>query len=81
MGFKVGDNGIMRFFNRICVPDIPELEKLILEESHESNLNIHQGATNMYEYLKRIFLWPYMKNYAAKFVYSCLAFQKSKIEH
>ena len=79
--FKEGSDGILRFRDRICVPDLPELRKLILEEGHKSSLSVHPGATKMYKDLKKIFWWSGMKKDVAKFVYSCLVCQKAKIEH
>ncbi|MCI48565.1 hypothetical protein A2U01_0069808, partial [Trifolium medium] len=32
--------GVMRCQGRVCVPDVPELKKMILEEGHRSNLSI-----------------------------------------
>ncbi|XP_073222416.1 uncharacterized protein [Cicer arietinum] len=66
---------------RICVPDVKELRKMILEEGHRSCLSIHPGATKMYKDLKKIFWWPKMKIDVAEFVYACLTFQNSKVEH
>lgn len=43
--FRVEENGILKFWNRVCIPDVPELKKKILEESHKSNLIIHPRAT------------------------------------
>lgn len=70
--FKVSDGEIVIFWDRICVPDISKFKKLILEEGHTSNLNIHRGATKIYQDLKRIFLWPCMQKDVANFVYSFL---------
>ena len=53
--FKVDDNGVMRFGNRVCIPDIPELKRSILEEGHQSVLSIHPGATKMYQDLRKLF--------------------------
>ena len=71
----------MRFKDRVCVPDVPELKKSILEEGHISGLSIHPRAIKMYPDLKRIFWWPEMKKEVAKFVYAYLTCQESKIEH
>ncbi|MCI48826.1 hypothetical protein A2U01_0070069, partial [Trifolium medium] len=30
---------------RVCVPDVPDLKRMILEEGHRSNLSIHPGVT------------------------------------
>src|SRR3954467_14733939 len=79
--FIIGENGIMRFGNRVCVPDVAELRRSILEEGHRSGLSIHPGDTKMYHDLKKLFWWPGMKKEIAEFVYACLTFQKSKIEH
>src|SRR3954468_5146954 len=79
--FKLDAHGVLRFRDRICIPDDEEIKKVILEESHRSSLSIHPGATKMYQDLKSLFWWPGMKRDVAQFVYACLSCQKSKIEH
>ena len=79
--FKLDAQGVLRFRDRICVPDDVDLKRMILEESHRSNLSIHPGATKMYQDLKRLFWWSGMKREVAQFVYACLTCQKSKVEH
>lgn len=70
---------MLRFCDRICVPDDVDLKRMILEESHRSNLSIHPRATKMYQDLKRLFWWSGMKREVAQFVYACLTCQKSKV--
>ncbi|WJX13331.1 hypothetical protein P8452_03730 [Trifolium repens] len=79
--FKVDENEVIRFRERVCVPNIPELKRKILEEGYRSDLSIHPGATKMYQDLKKLFWWPSMKKEVAEFVYACLTCQKSKVEH
>jgi len=79
--FRLDQNGVLMFCDRVCVPDMPELKKRILDEGHQSSLSIHPRATKMYQDLKRLFWWPGMKKDIAEFVYACLVSQKSKIEH
>jgi len=79
--FNVGSDGVLRLQDRICVPNVPKLRKMILEEGHRSNLSIHPGATKMYQDLKMMFWWPNMKREVSEFVYACLVCQKAKIEH
>jgi len=79
--FRLDENGVLMFRDRVCVPDVLELKKRILEEGHRSSLSIHQGATKMYQDLKRVFWWPGMTKEIVEFVYACLVCQKSKIEH
>jgi len=79
--FRLDQNGVLMFRDRMCVSDVPELKKRILDEGHQSSLSIHPGATKMYQDLKRLFWWLGMKKDIAEFVYACLVCQKSKIEH
>lgn len=46
--FIINEIGVMRFHDRVCMPDVPELKKIIFEEGHMSDLSIHLDATKMY---------------------------------
>jgi len=70
--FNVDDQRVLRFRNRICIPDNAEMKKMILDESHRSNLSIHPGTTKMYHDLKKLFWWFGLKRDVAQFVYACL---------
>src|SRR3954463_3465293 len=50
--FRIDENGMMRLENKVCVSDMSELKKSVLEEGHQSGLSIHPGATKMYHDLK-----------------------------
>jgi len=50
--FTLGNDDILRFQDRICVPKV---KKLILEEGHKSRLSLHPGMTKMYRDLKETF--------------------------
>jgi len=79
--FRFDEHGVLMFRDRVCVSDVSELMKRILDEGQKSNLSIHPGATKMYQDLKKLFWWPGMKKDIAEFVYAGLVCQKSKIEH
>ncbi|GAU37339.1 hypothetical protein TSUD_395200 [Trifolium subterraneum] len=79
--FKMDEDGIVKFRGRVCVPDVPELKKMIFDEGHKSGLSIHPGLVKMYQDLKKLFWWPRMHKEIAEYVYACLVCQKSKIEH
>jgi hypothetical protein len=70
--FRLGENGVLMFRDRVCVPNVLELKRRILDEGHRSSLSIHPGATKMYQDLKRLFWWPGMKKEITEFVYACL---------
>ena len=45
---------MVRLGDRVCVLNILELKKSILEERHQIDLSIHPGATKMYQELKKM---------------------------
>jgi len=79
--FTLGNDDILRFQGRICVPDDVEVNKLILEERHKSRLSLHPDMTKMYQDLKETFWCQGMKKDVAQFVLACLTCQKAKVEH
>ena len=59
--FQIDENGIMRCHDRVCVPDVMDLKRRILDKGHRSGLSIHPGATKMYQDLRKLFWWPGLK--------------------
>ena len=47
-GFIIDNEGVLRFSDQLCVPNIGALRKTILEEAHNSKYSMHLGATKMY---------------------------------
>ena len=43
-----GEDCLLRYQGRLCVPDLGELRQHILAESHNSRYSIHPGSTKMY---------------------------------
>ena len=41
--FREDDQGTLWYKNRICVPDVNDLWKLILSEAHDTAYSIHPG--------------------------------------
>ena len=47
-GFSVRVDGTVMMGHRLCVPDVGELKKEIMEEAHSSAYVMHPGSTKMY---------------------------------
>ena len=62
------ENQVLKFEGRLCVADIPELKKKILQEAHSTKFAVHPGNTKMYQDVKQTFWWPNMKREIAEFV-------------
>ena len=77
--FSLGFDGILRFKNRICIPEDNELKQTMLFEGHKSKISLHPGMTKMYQDLKKSYSWHDMENDVAKFVVVCLTYQRLNI--
>ena len=66
---------------RICVPDVKDLRKMIMEEAHCSAYAMHSGSTKIYRAIKENYWWLGMKRDVAEFVSRCLVCQQVKTEH
>ena len=73
--FALLNDGILRFGNRLCVPNEGNLRIKSLEEAHCSRLAIHPGGTKMYKDLKQNYWWSGMKRDIAQFVAQCFVCQ------
>nr|GEZ02695.1 putative reverse transcriptase domain-containing protein [Tanacetum cinerariifolium] len=56
--FKRRDDGGIYFFDRIWIPSVGGVRKLIMDEAHTSRYSIHPGADKMYYALKDLYWWP-----------------------
>ncbi|KAJ9561636.1 LOW QUALITY PROTEIN: hypothetical protein OSB04_006796 [Centaurea solstitialis] len=74
-------DGVQYFKDRIWVPKVDRLRKLIMDEAHQSKYSIHPGADKMYKGLKEHYWWPGMKKDIATYVNKCLTCAKIKAEH
>ena len=79
--FVIDSEGILRLGTRLCVPDVYELRKKIIEETHFSTYSIHPSSTKMYNDLKDTYWWNGMKRDIIEFVSKCLTYQQVKLEH
>jgi len=69
--FRLDDKGVLRLKGRICIPNLPELRREILDECHKSKLSIHPGVSKMYNDIKRTFWWRAMKRDISLYVSRC----------
>ncbi|WVZ81069.1 hypothetical protein U9M48_028493 [Paspalum notatum var. saurae] len=79
--FHEDEQGTVWYKNRICVPDVDSIRKLILSEAHDTAYSIHPGSTKMYHDLKERFWWCGMKRAVVEYVAVCDTCQRVKAEH
>ncbi|WVZ80947.1 hypothetical protein U9M48_028380, partial [Paspalum notatum var. saurae] len=69
--FREDEQGTLWYKNRICVPNVDSIKKLILSEAHDTAYSIHPGSTKMYYDAKERFWWYGMKRAVAEYVAIC----------
>ncbi|GKB50454.1 putative reverse transcriptase domain-containing protein [Tanacetum coccineum] len=69
------------FIDRIWVPLVGSVRKLIMDEAHRSKYYVHPRADKMYHDLRDMYWWPGMKRDIATYVSKCLTCSKVKAEH
>ena len=79
--FRIKHDGVIVRGSRMCVPEIGELKREIMEEAHSSAYSMHPGSTKMYHTLREHYWWKGMKKEIADFVSRCLTYQQVKAEH
>ncbi|WMV24430.1 hypothetical protein MTR67_017815 [Solanum verrucosum] len=53
--FCIGENEILRYQERLCVPDVDGFKDQILKEIHSFMHSIHLGTMKMYRDLREVF--------------------------
>jgi hypothetical protein len=66
--FRVDEQGILWFDDRLIVPKDKELRIQIMDEGHLSKLSIHPGSSKMYHDLKPRFWWTKIKKEIAAYM-------------
>nr|GEZ56670.1 putative reverse transcriptase domain-containing protein [Tanacetum cinerariifolium] len=79
--FERRDDGGIYFFDRIWIPSVGGVRKLIMDEAHTSRYSIHPGADKMYYDLRDLYWWRGMRRDIAEYVRRCLTCSKVKVEH
>ena len=66
--FALGGDVILRYHDRLCVPDVDYLRTKIVTEAYMSKYLIHPGSTKIYYDLQQIYWWDGMKKDIVEFV-------------
>jgi hypothetical protein len=69
--FRVDEEGVLWFKDRLVVPKDREHRNHIMFEAHSSKLSIHPGSSKMYYDLKPYYWWTKMRKEIAAYVARC----------
>jgi hypothetical protein len=69
--FRVDEQGVLWFKDRLIVPKDRELKNQLMDEAHHSKLSIHPRSSKMYQELRPCYWWTKMKKEIAAYVARC----------
>ncbi|XP_060974146.1 uncharacterized protein LOC133039302 [Cannabis sativa] len=75
--FSMWNNEMLVYKAWVCVPNIGELKKEILDEAHTTPYSLHSEPPRRTPY----FWWYGMKRDVVEYVSKCLTYQQIKAEH
>ena len=50
--FRVTQDGVLTMKGKVCVPDVEDLRRLIMEEAYCLAYTMHPGSTKIYQTIK-----------------------------
>jgi hypothetical protein len=69
--FRVDEQGVLWFNDRLVVPKDRELKNKLMDEAHHSKLSIHPRSSKMYQELRPRYCWTKMKKEIVAYVARC----------
>jgi hypothetical protein len=79
--YTLGIDGILLRKNRIFVPNVQDLKRMILHEMHNVPYAGHPGYQKTMVAIKSHYFWPGMKKEIAEYITRCMECQKVKAKN
>lgn len=80
-GYELDAAGLLRYKERICVPDQGDIKRKILDENHKIPYAGHPGYQKLITSLRKEYHWPGMKRDVTEYLARCIECQLIKAEH
>ena len=69
LDFEQGEDGVLKYQGRLCVPRVDVLQGRIMKKAHSSRYSVHLHSTKMYRDLREVYWWEGMNKDIAKFCF------------
>jgi hypothetical protein len=71
LDLSIDNKGLLRFKNRLYIPDLVELKVIVLDKVHKKFYSGHPGYQKTITALRKLFYWPNMKGEAVEYLARC----------
>jgi hypothetical protein len=81
LDISIDKKGLLRFKNRLYIPDSAEIKLTILDEVHKKLYSVHPGYQKTITTLRKLFCWSNMKGKTTEYLVRCQYCQQVKAKH
>jgi hypothetical protein len=78
---SIDKEGLLRFKNRLYIPDSTKIKLNILDDAHKKPYSGHPGYQKTIKTLRKLFYSPNMKGETTEYLARCQDYQQVKVEH
>ena len=72
---KVEEDGLLTYKNRISIPNVADLRRVVMDEIHQAPYSRHLGYQKTIATARKKYFWPGMKKDMAKYISRCIKCQ------
>ena len=75
-GYKLEEDGLLTYKNRIFIPNVADLRRMVTDEIHQTPYSSHPGYQKTIATTRKQYFWPGMKKDMAEYISRCMKCQQ-----
>ena len=80
-GYKLEEDGILTYKNRIYIPNVADLWRVVMDEIHQAPYSSHPRYQKTIVTTRKQYFWSGMKNDMDEYISRCMKCQQVKVQH
>ena len=80
-GYKLEEDGLLTYKNRIYIPNVADLRRVVMDEIHQAPYFGHPGHQKTIATAIKQYFWLGMKRDMDKYISRCMKCQQKKVQH
>ena len=80
-GYKLEEDGLLTYKNRIYIPNVADLRIIVMDEIHQAPYSSHPGYQKMICTARKKYFCLGMKKDMAEYISRCMKSQQVNVEH
>ena len=71
-GYKLEEDKLLTYKNRIYIPNVVDLRRIVLDKIHQAPYSDHPGYQKTIATTRKQYFWPGMKKDIAEYISKCM---------